>query len=140
MTKAEEELKKEGAQEATRRIEKRNDKLIDKLKNGAQRKIERAKEAPNGMHLTVGFAAMGAGTFGGFKANRMLRNYTADWLDEEGNRTVGATMLADVMPPVLGAGLVALSLAFTNGAAVAATAGAGAGVTIGSLVSTALVG
>lgn len=137
MSKAEDDLKKEGAQELANRQAKKENKLLAKLKGRAERDARKAQEEANVVQLSVGLATAGIGVAGGYKLNQKLRSYTADWLDEEGNRTMGATILADVTPPAVGLTVAGVGLfAIKNGVAAAAVAGAGTGVAIGSVVST----
>lgn len=136
MSKQDDELRKEGAGELATRQMKKENKLLQKLKGKYERAAVRAKEEANPMHLTVGYVSAGVGVVGGYKGNQALRSYTSDWLNDEGERSWGAFMLADAMPVAVGGGLIALgALAFKNGAAVAATTGAGAGVIFGSVTS-----
>jgi len=59
------------------------------------------------------------------------------WVNEEGERSIGSVLLADVAPPVLGLGLTILGAFIKNGALSAAIMGFGMGMAGGSVTSTA---
>ena len=140
MSKQEDDLRAEGAQELANRQMKRDLKLSEKLKNKYEKLATRAQDAANGPHIAAAIGGTGLGAFGGFKANRALREYTADWLDEKGERSWGAFMLADAMPVIGGAAVVFVGAKFIkNGAGVGFTAGLGAGTAFGSMISSVFV-
>lgn len=143
---AEEAARETRAAQRQREIAAENRELAaenDVLRGDVQRlenKIERVASQPNKVHLGI-CAATGAVTaMGGFKVNRFLREKTADWLDEQGERTMGAKFLCDVLPPALGLGTAGIGLVVKGGIASSSLIGGGLGFAAGSAISTLLVG
>lgn len=109
-------------------------------KRSLENKLERQASAPNKVHLGV-CAATGAVTaMGGFKVNRFLREKTSDWLDEQGERTTGAKVVCDILPPAVGLGVAGIGLVVKGGIASSSLIGGGLGFAAGSAISTLLVG
>jgi len=104
-----------------------------------RRAAEEAMSSPNLTQIAVGGALGMVGNAVGYKVNQLLREKTAEWewVNDEGERSIGSVLLADVAPPVLGL-LIALGGAYIkNGALSAAVMGFGMGFAGGSVTSTA---
>lgn len=106
------------------------------------RQIAKLSDAPNKLHLGLAVTSGCAASYGGFKVNRVIREYTADWIDPQtSERTMGAKILADVVPPALGLGAAGVGFFVTSGGVSSSVLiGTGLGFAAGSMLSTLMVG
>jgi len=134
---------KEGAKIARDRAAVKDLTLKERAAAKAARVYKRAAEeamtAPNVTQIAIGGALGMAGGAVGFKVNQFLRAKTAEWgwVNDEGERSIGSVLLADVAPPVVGLGIALLGAFIKNGALSAAVMGFGMGLAGGSVTSTA---
>jgi hypothetical protein len=134
---------KEGAVQAQRKEQVKQLTLKEKAAQKAakvyKKAFEEIQQAPNVTQIAIGGVAGMAGGAVGFKVNQYLRAKTAEWewVNDEGERSIGSILLADVMPPVVGL-LMAVGGAFIpNGPLCAAVMGFGMGLAGGSVTSSA---
>lgn len=142
-----EEAAREGAKEGAKLAREKasvkeltlKEKAAAKAARVYKRAAEEAMSGPNLTQIAIGGALGMAGSAVGFKVNQFLRAKTAEWgwVNEEGERSIGSVLLADVAPPVLGLGLTILGAFVKNGALSAAIMGFGMGMAGGSVTSTA---
>lgn len=134
---------KEGAKLAREKAQNKElslkERAATKAAKAARRVADEALSGPNLTQIAIGGVSGVVGGAVGYKVNQLIRVKTAEWgwVNEEGERSIGSVLLADVAPPVLGLLLTVGGAFLKNGALSAAIMGFGMGMAGGSVTSTA---
>lgn len=148
--KSDEDIANQAAKEARADERKKNEidakeKALSEANRGKRfykTALEQATSSLNTTQVVVGLTLSAGGVFAGYWLNQFLRKKTAEWewVNDEGERSIGSILIADVALPVLGVGLAGLTgwLFRRKGAVAAACVGLFMGLAVGSVLSSAL--
>jgi hypothetical protein len=139
-TREEEEIFKEANKEAKLRLvsaqNAENAEKANKLASKYRKALELSQSEPNVVQVGLAVVVAGASSIGGYFTSKKIRAYTDEkkWVNQKGNRSIGAIMVGDILPAAFGFTIGIIGLFLKNGMVSAGVTGAGFGFGFGSVL------